>query len=437
MAGRILDRFVGNFIFVPLLLYSEPLSRSEVKADFTTQKVPNEKWGYVTVRPHAHMFWWFYGAQTIPKDRLKFPLVIWIQGGPGESGCGFGNFEEIGPLDVHLKPRNSTWLKKANLLFIDNPVGTGYSYVTDDKAYTTNVSQIAEDLLTLLKTFMNILPVFQRISLYIFSESYGGKMTAAFGYRLYEAVRKRELVCRFEGVGLGGAWISPVDSVKTWGPYLYQFNLLDRHSLDKVMAMSHQTVNAVNAGQYRQAINFLIKLHRLILSLTNNVDFDNALKHKLPFQPNLSLIQLMNGQIKKKLGIPKNVTWGAHEDLVRWKQAIDFMKPVTEQVSKLLQNAVPVAVYQGQLDVICNTPGAERWITKLNWSGLNNFLPAERKPLYLKGDSTKNTAAFLKEYSYLKFYYILKAGHRIPMDAGEMALEMLGQVIQALSRRKV
>ncbi|KAL6537964.1 hypothetical protein OROHE_012251 [Orobanche hederae] len=32
------------------------------------------------------------------------------------SGAGIGNFEEIGPLDVHLKPRNSTWLKIADLL---------------------------------------------------------------------------------------------------------------------------------------------------------------------------------------------------------------------------------------------------------------------------------------------------------------------------------
>ena len=430
MASRILDSFVGKFIFMSLLFHSQPLSRTKVKADVTVQKIPNEKWGYVTVRPHAHMFWWFYGAQTTPKDRLKFPLVIWIQGGPGESGCGFGNFEEIGPLDVNLKPRNTTWLKKTSLLFIDNPVGTGYSYVTDKKAFAANVSQIAEDLLTLLKTFMNILSAFQRIPLYIFSESYGGKMTAAFGYRLYEAVRKREIICKFEGVGLGASWISPVDFIMTWGPYLYQFNLLDQHSLKKIMVISRETVTAVKAEQYLKAISLLSKQQQLILSLTNNVDFYNALKHKLPFQPNVALAQLMNGRIKKKLGIPKNVRWGAQRVNVSEYQKIELLKPVTEQVSKLLQNSVPVVVYQGQLDVICNTPGAERWIKKLNWAGLKNFLLAKRKPLYLKGHSTRNTAAFLKEYSYLKLYYILKAGHRIPIDAGEMTLEMLNQVLR-------
>ena len=82
--------------------------------------IPDEKWGYVTVRENAHMFWWLYGAQS--KERNQLPLVLWLQGGPGGSGTGFGNFEEIGPLDRNLKPRNTSWTLKTNLLFIDNPV---------------------------------------------------------------------------------------------------------------------------------------------------------------------------------------------------------------------------------------------------------------------------------------------------------------------------
>ena len=33
-----------------------------------------------------------------------------LQGGPGGSGTGFGNFEEIGPLDDDLNPRKTTWV---------------------------------------------------------------------------------------------------------------------------------------------------------------------------------------------------------------------------------------------------------------------------------------------------------------------------------------
>ena len=52
-------------------------------------------------------------------------------------------------------------VQTANVLFVDNPVGTGYSYVTDDSAYTTDVEQIATDLVTLFKSFLDTLPVFQ------------------------------------------------------------------------------------------------------------------------------------------------------------------------------------------------------------------------------------------------------------------------------------
>jgi len=52
-------------------------------------------------------------------------------------------------------------VQAANVLFVDNPVGTGYSYVTEDSAYTTDVSQIAADLMTLFRQFLEDLPVFK------------------------------------------------------------------------------------------------------------------------------------------------------------------------------------------------------------------------------------------------------------------------------------
>ena len=52
-------------------------------------------------------------------------------------------------------------VQAANVLFVDNPVGTGYSYCDTDDAFTTNVDGIAKDLVTLFTAFLNDLPVFQ------------------------------------------------------------------------------------------------------------------------------------------------------------------------------------------------------------------------------------------------------------------------------------
>lgn len=414
--------------------------------------IPDEKWGYVTVRESAHMFWWLYGGQSNTAPRTNLPLVIWLQGGPGGSGTGFGNFKEIGPLDDNLKIRNTSWVSVANLLFIDNPVGTGFSYVEDVGALTTNISQIAEDLVTLMKSFVGALPIFQKLPIYIFSESYGGKMTAAFGWRLHEAIKNKEINCNFGGVALGDSWISPVDSVITWGPYLYQYNLLDNKDLGKVMTAASATVDAVKAGEYLQATSLWAKTEDVIDSLTDSVNVYNVLQHHSPspmsylstegslfdklynkhvgIYQEVSLSKFMNTYVKNKLGIiPQNVQWGGQSALVFAYQREEFMKPVTSQVSKLLSANVTVVVFQGQLDMICDTPGAELWLKKLTWPGMEMYFKANRKPLYLKKDTTKNTAAFLKEFANLKMYYIMKAGHMVPADAGDMALQMVTQVI--------
>jgi len=67
-----------------------------------------QEFGYVDVRPGAHMFYWLY--YTTAKDWTQRPLVMWLQGGPGASSTSYGNFEEIGPLTADLKERNTTWV---------------------------------------------------------------------------------------------------------------------------------------------------------------------------------------------------------------------------------------------------------------------------------------------------------------------------------------
>lgn len=88
-----------------------------------------QDWGFVNIREGGHMFWWLYFTTASVQNYTDRPLIIWLQGGPGSSSTGYGNFAELGPLDINLKERNYTWVKDVNVLFVDNPVGTGFSYV--------------------------------------------------------------------------------------------------------------------------------------------------------------------------------------------------------------------------------------------------------------------------------------------------------------------
>lgn len=70
--------------------------------------------------------------------------------------------------------------KSANVMFVDNPVGTGYSYVENLGDLTTNNTQIADDLVTLVKSAFTAYPDMQGMPFFVFAESYGGKMTVDF-----------------------------------------------------------------------------------------------------------------------------------------------------------------------------------------------------------------------------------------------------------------
>ena len=288
-------------------------------------------------------------------------------------------------------------------------------------------------------------------------------MTSAFGVTLYQAIQKGDIQMNFVGVALGDSWISPVDTVLTWGPYLYSFSLLDQSDLAYVNDLTNQTAQAFYSGDYAKSTELWGDVETAISARTDNVNVYNVLQHnaKPPFKygaikfedqylgqlywqhvgrlQQQSLSDFMNGPIRKKLGIiPNDVTWGGQSAEVFAKQSIDFMKPTVKDVTQLVNSGLMVVVYEGQLDMICDTIGAEVWINKLAWPGLKQFSLVRKVPLYAPSqEQTKNTGAFLKEYENFHFYIILKAGHMVPADTPEMALYMVNRILAREQMKKV
>jgi len=404
---------------------------------------PKQAWSYVDVREGAHMFYWLYYT-TAEEGFQNKPLVMWLQGGPGGSGTGFGNFMEIGPYDVSMNPRNTTWLQSASLLFVDNPVGTGYSYVDDESAYTHDVEGIATDMMVVLKTFfMDKSTDFQTQPFYIFSESYGGKMTAAISQMLYQKVQSAEIKCNFKGLAMGDSWISPMDSTWTWAPYLYVNSLVDQSGYKAINDSVQLVQESIDKGQWGTATDLWGSVQTQVVLNTNGVNFYNILKwgqeeHSSLFSGKNQMLQimlgklhddplnmLMNGKLKEKLGIPDHVKWGGQSNDVFRTQSEDFMKPVVSIVDDLIQNTdLQVVVYTGQLDLIVDTIGTEKWVYSLQIA--EKFRKAKRMPVL--DPVTKLTSGFVKQTDNFAMYWILDAGHMIPSDNGNTALKMLQMI---------
>lgn len=58
------------------------------------------------------MFFWLFYVNNIStiNEATQFPLVMWLQGGPGSGSTGLGNFLEIGPYYRNGTKRDTAWV---------------------------------------------------------------------------------------------------------------------------------------------------------------------------------------------------------------------------------------------------------------------------------------------------------------------------------------
>lgn len=132
--------------------------------------------GYIAVDEAAtrKLFYWFVEAQDSPD---KAPVVLWTNGGPGCSGLG-GFFTEQGPFrpntngtSLHINPY--AWNQVANMIFIEQPAGVGFSTAPSDySAYGD--AESASDNANFVAGWFKEYPQFNANKFYISSESYGG-----------------------------------------------------------------------------------------------------------------------------------------------------------------------------------------------------------------------------------------------------------------------
>ncbi|XP_059448607.1 serine carboxypeptidase-like 7 [Corylus avellana] len=183
MASKASSSVCLHFLLL-LLVSGTAISQSVVK---TLPGYPGElpftlETGYVSVG-NVEFFYYFVESEGKPGAD---PLLLYMNGGPGCSGLN-GFFYQIGPLKFNISDYTgglptliyepNTWTKTANIIFIDIPVGAGFSYATTTDAWGTTDTEWAAQAYEFLRNWLGVHPDFVTNPVFLGSDSYAGIIT--------------------------------------------------------------------------------------------------------------------------------------------------------------------------------------------------------------------------------------------------------------------
>merc|ERR1711912_193911 len=114
-----------------------------------------------------------FEATHKPRD---VPVVMRLTGGPGCSS-EVALFTENGPCSVNkdgktTTPNKHSWNRVANVIYVDQPADTGFSYGRGDSSIDNNEGEISEDLHHFTQEFVKRYPQFHKNDFYVWGESY-------------------------------------------------------------------------------------------------------------------------------------------------------------------------------------------------------------------------------------------------------------------------
>ena len=92
-------------------------------------------------------------------------------------------------------------------------------------------------------------------------------------------------------------------------------------------------------------------------------------------------------------------------------------------IPDMLADGIRVLIYAGDVDYICNWLGNKHWALAMDWPHKADFNSAEDKPYTLPAANAP--AGRIRTSGNFSFLQVYQAGHMVPMDKPEVALDML------------
>ncbi|CAD7079968.1 unnamed protein product [Hermetia illucens] len=384
--------------------------------------------GYLTVNEKykSNMFFWYCPAKNNPETA---PIILWLEGGPGASSI-FGLFIENGPVEMtdngNVQRRTYSWNNDYNVVYIDNPVGSGYSFTENDAGYAQNNDDVNRDLYEALSQLYKLFPQFENLPLYIAGSSYAGKFVTALGYKIHKtqeeatkAGNRPPVNIKLGGLAMGNAFVDPITQID-YGDNLFGLGLIDEDGLaifKKMEAEIHACIErnddaCVNRVSERLTTNAMGTTEGTVLgNLTGYNYLFKFVTTEFDITSFPAWFRFIQQPSTRKAIHVGNTTFHHLEpnSIVDQKLRKSISQSVAPWLAELL-NHYRVCVYNGQMDLLITYWPTVRYLRKLQFNGAQDYKAAPRQ--FKPSAKPKESSRISSFWSHDKRTYI--AAKQIP-----------------------
>ncbi|XP_010447670.1 PREDICTED: serine carboxypeptidase-like 29 [Camelina sativa] len=397
--------------------------------------------GFVTTNEKLGraLFYWLFEAVEDAKSK---PLVLWLNGGPGCSSVAFGEAEEIGPF--HIKSDGKTlylnqysWNQAANILFLDAPVGVGYSYSnTSSDLQTNGDKRTAQDSLKFLLKWVERFPEYKGRDFYIVGESYAGHYIPQLSEVIVRHNRGSDKTSiNLKGYMVGNGLMDDFHDRLGLFQYIWSLGFISdqTYSLLKLQcgyqSFIHPSKECNKIAEIAdKEIGNIDQYSVFTPACVANASQSNMLLKKRPMTGRVSeqydpctekhtKVYFNLPEVQKALHVPPGLApskWDTCSNVVNghWK---DSSSSVLNIYHELIAAGLRIWVFSGDADAVVPVTSTRYSIDALNLRPLSAY-----GPWYLDGQ----VGGWSQQYAGLKFVTVRGAGHEVPLHRPKQALAL-------------
>lgn len=401
---------------------------------------------------NTHYYFWKY------TDRNKLPqahnkTIFWLNGGPGCLSMD-GALMEAGPFRINKHGKvtynDGSWHRAGDIVFVDQPAGTGFSY---SDAFVSDLHGVLQHFLRFLDKYFELFPDERGNEVFIAGESYAGQYIPYIARGILDRNAAQEKAAEspqyvnLSAILIGNGWVAPGEQSLSYLPYLHQAgiigpdnklwaNILRQHEI------CQNVVNQIEGGTLAADVNANNVVLRdcervltMILEATADYSgskdqqcfnmYDYTLKDSYPscgmnWPPDLSNVNpfLNNPLVLDMLNVKEHRQWrectggvGRHLKNKNFDPAVKLLPSILAEI--------PVMLFNGNRDIICNYMGTEDFVAKMEWNGGVGFGSSSEhndRGQAIDWVFDSEVVGYIKTARNLTFVNVFDASHMVPFD---------------------